>query len=77
MAVSVETEPTLKLGTPISLFADRYVGEFDIHPDGKRFLMLKPFEVADGESKEGITPKINIVLNWFEELKERVPVHVQ
>jgi serine/threonine protein kinase len=74
MAVSVETEPTLRLGRPISLFANRYVGGFDIHPDGERFLMLKPFARPDGESKEGITPKINIVLNWIEELKERVPV---
>ena len=74
MAVTVETEPTLKLGTPIILFANRYVGEFDIHPDGKRFLMLKPFVVDDGESEEGIIPRINIVLNWFEELKQRVPV---
>jgi hypothetical protein len=34
--------------------------------------------------RAGLTPsaaagprKINIVLNWFEELKQRVPVHVQ
>ena len=70
----METEPTLKLGTPISLFANRYVGAFDIQPDGKRFLMLKPFELADGESKKEKSPRINVVLNWFEELKERVPV---
>jgi hypothetical protein len=25
-------------------------------------------------SEESENPKINIVLNWFEELKERVPV---
>jgi serine/threonine-protein kinase len=74
MAVPVETEPTLKLGTPVSLFPNRYyVGEFDIHPDGNRLLMLKPAEVIDGDSTEDTTPKINVVVNWFEELKDRVP----
>jgi serine/threonine-protein kinase len=73
MTVSVETAPTLKLGTPMSLFSDKYSGQFDIHPDGKRFLMLKSGEMADAKSKEKIAPKINIVLNWFEELKQRVP----
>jgi hypothetical protein len=74
MAVSVETGPTLKLGTAISLFSDKYVSQFDIHPDGKRFLMLRPGEVADAESTANIAPKITIVANWFEELKQRVPV---
>jgi hypothetical protein len=42
-----------------------------IHPDGKRFLMMKDVEPA---GKPAETPrKINIVLNWFEELKQRVP----
>jgi hypothetical protein len=74
MAVSVETEPTLKLGTPRSLFLNKYVGIFDIHPDGERFLMLRLAEVGDDESTEEIAPKINIVVNWFEELKDRVRV---
>ncbi len=40
---------------------------WDISPDGKRFLMLKDAAVEGSR-------KINIVLNWFEELKQRVPV---
>ncbi len=40
----------------------------DIHPDGQRFLMMNM------QGSEGSRPRINIVLNWFEELKERVPV---
>ena len=74
MAVSVETEPTIKLGKPIPLFPNKYVGEFDIHPHTKRFLMLKPHEAADGESTEDISPKIIIITNWFEELKQKLPV---
>ena len=49
--------------------------KWDIHPDGKRFLMIKPIALKDGEDGMSASPKIKIVLNWFEELKDRVPVH--
>jgi hypothetical protein len=39
-----------------------------VSPDGQRFLMLKPSEST------GVAPtQINVVLNWFEELKQKVP----
>jgi Tol biopolymer transport system component len=44
---------------------------WDISPDGKRFLMVKEPSTA---SSGGGPRKINIVLNWLEELKQRVPV---
>jgi hypothetical protein len=47
---------------------------WDISPDGKRFLMIKPPQATGEASPEGIPRKINIVLNWLVELKERVPV---
>jgi serine/threonine-protein kinase len=80
MAVSVETGPAFSLGTPKALFRGTYVGlvsdaGWDISPDGKRFLMMK--EPQSTTAAGGATMKINIVLNWFEELKQRVPVHVQ
>ena len=74
MAVSVATEPIFKLGTPRSLFQNKYVGNFDIHPDGNKFLMLGQAEGTDAKSTEKLTPKITIVVNWFEELKKRVPI---
>jgi hypothetical protein len=40
---------------------------YDVHPDGQRFLVLN-MRSADEE-----VGKINVVLNWFEELKRRVP----
>jgi serine/threonine-protein kinase len=49
-----------------------YLNSWDIHPDGKRFLMLKPAATADNESTPEIPCKINIVVNWFEEWKGRV-----
>ena len=79
MAVVVETEETFRAGLPKRLFQETY-GRFtvtnrhpwDIRPDGKRFLMLK--EPGSVLSEEGGQQKINVVVNWFEELKERVPV---
>jgi serine/threonine protein kinase/Tol biopolymer transport system component len=74
IAVRVETVPTFKPLNPTVLFRGNYskaswVDEtyWDISPDGKRFLMMKEVEAEAPR-------KINIVLNWFEELKERVPV---
>jgi serine/threonine protein kinase len=79
MAVPVETEPTFKPGKPKVLFRGTYFSDnigqgvlprWDISPDGKRFLMMK----ESGKASTGEAPrKINIVLNWLEELKQRVP----
>jgi len=84
MAVSVETDPTLTLGKPESLFPDIYrlstSGSFmhNIHPDGERFLMIKWPETTEEESAEEESAeepqRIIVVTNWFEELKDRVPV---
>ena len=79
MAVAVETAPAFTPGKPEVLFQGRYVvlsltdgHTWDISPDGKRFLMLKA--PGSPESTTEGPHKINIVLNWFEELKQRVPV---
>ena len=87
MAVEVETEPTFKFGRSQALFnagdiglrTRSIVGDFDISPDGKRFLMLKKAATTDEESQAEesvpqILNKITIILNWFEELNERLPV---
>jgi len=42
---------------------------FDIHPDGKQFVM-----VTMGDAPPPLPDQINVVLNWFEELKRRAPV---
>ena len=41
---------------------------YDVSPDGQRFLMLKPV----GQERTAPT-QINVVLNWTEELKRLVP----
>ena len=77
MAVEVTTQPTFSAGKPKVLFEGQYWGvqagqmgtAYDVSPDGQRFLMIKPVE------QTGAAPtQINVVLNWFEELKQKVPV---
>jgi predicted Ser/Thr protein kinase len=75
MAVEVTTLPTFSAGKPKLLFEGQYVPvqaglmstAYDVSPDGQRFLMIKAGEQAQAPSQ------INVVLNWFEELKQKVP----
>jgi len=75
MAIAIQTEPVFKLGNSETLFRGQYLSfsfwaghTWDISPDGKRFLMIKHSGSAE------IPRNINVVVNWFEELKQRVPV---
>jgi eukaryotic-like serine/threonine-protein kinase len=78
MAVSVKISPTFNFETPRILFQGTYVrsvnspgsrdfGTWDISPDSRRFLMLREPSTGSGGRK------INIVVNWLEELKQWVP----
>jgi len=77
MVVPVQTDPTFAPENPQELlewpYSTRGDGRtYDVSPDGQRFLAINtvPLE-TDADASP---PQINIVLNWFEELKERVPV---
>ena len=76
MAVAISTEPEFAPAKPTSLFegvyetgggpAGGYPGSnYDLTPDG-RFVMIRTDE-SSGPTQ------INVVLNWFEELKRLVP----
>jgi hypothetical protein len=68
----VKISPEFNLESPTPLFRGPFVSGWDISPVSKRFLMIKE---AGGVQSVGASPgKINIVLNWFEELKQRVPM---
>ena len=75
-AVPVRTTPTFSAGTPTKLFGVRHVPggagrTYDVSPDGQRFLVIKDGASGDQTS----TPSsIVVVVNWSEELKQRVPV---
>jgi Tol biopolymer transport system component len=76
MAVSITTLPGFFAGKPLVLFEGLYepslVGSanYDVSLDGRRFLMLK----ASAPEEEALT-QINVVLNWFEDLRRLVPTN--
>ncbi|MDA2939179.1 hypothetical protein MYX75_13080, partial [Acidobacteria bacterium AH-259-A15] len=74
MVVTIKTEPTFTRGSPEVLFTGRYFDilgrQYDISPDGQRFLMIK----EGGQTEETSAPtQLIVVQNWFEELKRLVP----
>jgi Tol biopolymer transport system component len=79
VAVDVQTQPTWNTGKIdmlkiLARFSTTGRGRnYDVTPDGKRFVVVTS---ADSESPAATRPspqQIHTVLNWFEELKARVP----
>jgi len=72
MAASVTLLPDLRLGQVVKLFDTQKPSRgisgrpYDLSRVDGRFLMVKPVSASDGVD-------ISVVLNWFEELKQRVP----
>jgi len=75
--VSVTTQPTFAVGNPQAMAVPFELGPpvarraFDMTPDG-RFLGL--IIGGGGQMGAGLSAQVQVVLNWFEELKARVPV---
>jgi eukaryotic-like serine/threonine-protein kinase len=74
MAVDIETKEAFRAGTPKLLFEGQYLGGpvglqpgigYDVSSDGKRFLMIKP-------DSEPNAAQLQVVENWFDELRRRV-----
>jgi len=70
MAVKIETQPEFRSQPPEVLFEESYShqnrGSYDVAADG-RFLMIRGFD-SDSDLNQ-----INVITNWFEELKRLVP----
>ncbi len=66
VAVDVETTPNFSVRGRQVLFEGPYAlwpyhSNYDVHPDGQRFVMIKPYEKNSSQ--------LVVVLNWFEELR--------
>jgi dipeptidyl aminopeptidase/acylaminoacyl peptidase len=74
-SVSVTTQPTLRFGSPVraklgfQVQPGSSVRTYDVHPDGKHLIAV----VSAGQAGQA-PAQIQVVLNWFEELKQRVPL---
>jgi serine/threonine-protein kinase len=75
MSVDIGTEGEFLAGKPRQLFEGSYVraasgyvrANYDVSPDGQRFLMLK-----SAEQKPAPLTQIHVVLNWSDELNRRL-----
>ena len=74
--VAVQTEPEFAAGAPVVLFEGEYFGgwhssvpRYDVTADGLHFLMVIQAE------NEGSSYRIDLVLNWFDELERLTPAH--
>jgi hypothetical protein len=72
--------PELRVGRPTTLFPDPFVRDmgagaavanYDVSPSGDWFVMVT--EQRPGGSSEVEQPGLHLVLNFFEELRARVP----
>jgi hypothetical protein len=73
MAVPIQGDTTLEIGTPVPLFrlrllngpngAQGFRAQYDVTRDGQKFLLNVPVEDAP-------TPPITVVLNWTAGLKK-------
>ena len=78
-AVSFTQQPSPAFGIPAAL-ATRQVfrvspvtpRNHDISPDGNHFITVA--DAAPNGSAASTASQIRVVLNWFEELKQRVPL---
>jgi hypothetical protein len=65
IAATIETEPEFRVTDRKELFRWEHRGSYDVARDG-RFLMIRD---PEGPPRQ----QINVVLNWFDELKRLVP----
>jgi len=64
MAVKVDFEPEFQAGKPAPLFEEQGIVDYDIAPDGNRFIMV----TEDRSHTRHTASCLNAVLNAFDEL---------
>jgi len=71
MVATVHSNPDFQADSPRLMFESYFINVLGLshwpHPDGQRQVMIQPLG-AESQPKQ-----INVVLNWFEELKRKVP----
>jgi Tol biopolymer transport system component len=67
MAAGVETRPKFRAGLPKPLFKLTNLGDYDVAPDGQRFVMVR------SRAEEDAPRSVAVVLGWFDDLKRRAP----
>jgi eukaryotic-like serine/threonine-protein kinase len=80
VSTTVTTQPSFSLGNPVQMpiegwiqFGQGSARNYDITPDGKQFIMVYPAAQTQSPDRRAAL-QIQVVLNWFEELKQSAPV---
>ncbi len=81
LAIPIQTEPTLERGNPVEGFVvdpafitTNGIPKYDVTPDGAHLLASVRSDGVTATGNGDDYRRVNVILNWFEELKERVPV---
>jgi dipeptidyl aminopeptidase/acylaminoacyl peptidase len=79
LVVDIRTAPSFTVGKPVQLSVQGTIHpiaqrNYDVTPDGKRLLVVLPAATGPTDAPRSSSQQINVVLNWVEELKARVPV---
>jgi serine/threonine-protein kinase len=81
-AVAVTTQPTFAFGNPTPVPNPIYwldsvndmARQYDVAPDGQRFVgIIAANAVNPADPRAQVNGEIQVMLNWFQELKARVP----
>ena len=78
IVVDVEARQGLTFGTPVVLPIDDTIHpalqrNYDVTPDGKQLIVVLPAQAAKDVAPSSAPAQINVVMNWFEELRARAP----
>jgi hypothetical protein len=74
-AVTFSTQPAVRFSNPVLMPRGGLYGfsrlrrNYDLSPDGQRMLGI----IAAQTPREALAPTIQVILNWSEELKAKVP----
>jgi dipeptidyl aminopeptidase/acylaminoacyl peptidase len=71
-SVRVDRDPAVVVHDAEVVFAAPAIDRWDLHPDGERFLVVVPTPSVGANQVAEADDRYLVVLNWFEELKERV-----
>ena len=74
MSANVQVQPSFLvkevIPLPIKGIYQVEARSYDVTPDGKQFVVMFPTQVDPSRPQ---AEQINMTLNWFEELKAKVP----
>ena len=77
--MDIRADKGLTFGNPVALPIEDTIHpiqqrNYDVTPDGQRLVVVLPAQAAQGTANRAGSLQVNVVLNWFEELAQRVPM---